>query len=181
MAQKKGYAPGYIVTLEGDTLRGWVMDRREGSFQALYDKIRFIKEGKKRRKKYAPWQIAGYRFNDVVFESVFLQEEMVRFVNRYYVNRPGEQIFLKLIKRNELLTLYEREFIFDDGDFIDSFPLLYKNGSDEMVRATQGLLGLKKKRLAEYFSDCSPLINKINAGEIKTVDGIYQYYSDQCN
>jgi hypothetical protein len=41
-----------------------------------------------------------------------------------------------------------------------------------MVRVTQGVLGLKRKNLSEYFSKCSELSESIENKEIKTAEDI---------
>ena len=45
------------------------------------------------------------------------------------------------------------------------------------VRVTQGILGLKKKRLTEYFRDCPELIYKIENGELKDPVEIANFYN----
>jgi hypothetical protein len=36
-----------------------------------------------------------------------------------------------------------------------------------MVRVTQGIFGLKKNLLVEYFNDCPALVKKIRSGDFK--------------
>ena len=38
---QKDYQKGYIVSNEGDTIQGFVKDRKEGAFGKLYKKIYF--------------------------------------------------------------------------------------------------------------------------------------------
>lgn len=180
LSQKKGFNKGYIVNLEGDTITGWVQDRNPGIISDIYEKIRFIKKGKKKKRKYSPNQIQGYGYNGMSFESIGLEVQMVRLVSKYYVHPDNEKMFLKLINKNDILTLYEEEYIYEQGESIDSYPLLYKNGSKQMVRVTQGVFGLKKKRLAEYFNDCSNLINAINMEQVTSERGVFDYYSNNC-
>jgi hypothetical protein len=182
IAQKKGYEKGYIINQKSDTVQGWVQDRDLGMFEQLYSQIRFVPEGKRRRKKYSPNDILGYGYGykGTVFESVPLNEELTFFVNRYYLNSNSPKVFLRLIQRNEYLTYYEKEFLDEDNDMIESFPLFYKSGSDQMVRVSQGLFGLKRKRLKEYFQDCPTLITAIETKTITTVQPLYNFYSEQC-
>ena len=51
-AQHKGYYEGYVITWEGDTLKGLVKDRSPGTFVSLYSKIRFKPEQSIFKKKY---------------------------------------------------------------------------------------------------------------------------------
>jgi hypothetical protein len=180
MAQKKGYEKGYIVKQNNDTIQGWIQDRDLGMFEQLYSRIRFVPTGKIWRKKYRPNEILGFGYGSTVFESVPLREEMIFFVNRYYLSSYSRKVFLRLIQRNEYLTHYEKEFLDEDNEMIESFPLFYKNGSDQMVRVTQGILGLKRKRLKEYFQDCPALITAIETKRITSIQQLFDFYSGQC-
>jgi hypothetical protein len=178
--QKRGYHDGYLVTIKMDTIKGWVSDRDIGSFQELYRRIRFVEEGKKRKRKYRPDQLIAYGYGAHSFESVPLAIETHRLVQKYYVRYDNPMIFLKLVRRNEYLTHYEMEFQSDDDNYIDSFPLFYMTNSNEMVRVTQGLLGLKRKRLSEYFNNCQALSTAIQSREINQIDEVYDFYSLNC-
>lgn len=46
-AQKKSYSRGWIITLEGDTLEGWMKYRSTGTFPERYSPIRFKGDSKK--------------------------------------------------------------------------------------------------------------------------------------
>jgi hypothetical protein len=178
-AQKKGYEKGYLISLEKDTLQGWVQDRDNGTFEDLYERIRFIPEGKRWKKKYGPNDIIGYGYGSNVFEAVPLKEEMLLFVNMYYTKGNYTKVFLKRIQQNAHLTHYEKEFVFEDNDVITSFSLFHKTNADQMVRVTQGILGLKKKRLKEYFHNCPNLLSAIDSRGLTTVQEVYDYYSKQ--
>lgn len=178
--QKKDYFEGYIITQNSDTIRGLVSDRDSGPYQELYSKIRFIEDGTRKRKKYSPDQILGYGYDNSHFISIGLKEEFILFVNKYFVGSNYPKVFLKLIETNSHLTYYRKEFIHDDNQFLDDFPLFHINGSSQMVRVTQGLLGLKRKRLSEYFNDCPELVEKINQLEINTTNEVYDFYITSC-
>ena len=45
---------------------------------------------------------------------------------------------------------------------------------------TQGVLGLKRKRLIEYFGDCPELITAIEAKELKEILDVYYFYLENC-
>ena len=179
-AQKKSYSRGWIITLEGDTLEGWVKDRSAGTFPELYSRIRFKAESSLFRKKYSPDQILEYAYDGQSFESVPLWEETSFFKFRYYVNEGPDRVFLKVIHKNEALTYYHWEYIDDDNGYQDYIPLFYRNGSGEMVRVTQGVLRLKTKRLIEYFGDCPELITAIEAKELKEILDVYYFYLENC-
>lgn len=175
-AQKKGYLPGHIITLEGDTLTGLVRDRSSGAFTELYPRIRFKAGNAAFRRKYSPYKIQGYTCNDQVYESVALQEESSFFSFRYPVNAGHERVFLRLIARDEPLTYYHWEYVDEDSNYLDYIPLFYLDGSDSMVRVTQGILGLKRKRLVEYFGDCPQLIEAIENKKLSETNEVYDFY-----
>jgi len=178
---KKGFSEGYIITQDGDTLHGIVKDRDSEPFVSIYQKIRFVEKGKRGRKKYRASQIAGYKCGNREYRSVRLRETSEFFKFRYYTDRSGELIFLRLIKDAGDLIYYEYEFMYDDNNFVDSFPLFHIPGSNEMVRVTQGILGLKKKRLSEYFSDCKELVDAVNADKLESADDVFEFYLENCS
>jgi hypothetical protein len=177
-AQKKGYYEGYIITLEGDTLRGFVKDRHPEPFGQLYAKVRFKKKWQK--KKYRPDQIRGYGYNELHFESVAIQEDASFFRFDYKTDPSQKPIFLKVVWRNPDLILYEWEFVHDDNDYLDSFPLFYRPREDRWVRATQGIFGLKRKKLVPFFLDCPQLALGIQNKTINTLKEILEAWEGPC-
>ena len=179
-AQKKGYSHGYIINLEGETVEGWVKDRSSGTFLELYKRIRFKEDGTWGNRKYSPDEILGYGLNDQHFESVPLFEETAFFKFRYYIHEDYERIFLKVISMNADLTYFHWEYIDSESNYLDYTPLFYREGSDEMVRVSQGILGLKRKRLMEYFWDCPELAQAIDKKQLNEVDEVYNFYIERC-
>ena len=173
------YKDGFVVLINSDTLYGQVMDRDESAFGGLLDKIRFRPE-KGRKRKYKPSQILAYNRGDHLFRSIWLSTES-KVLKQYYFNRPGqgEQVFMEVIHEGSI-ELYHWEYTDEDNSTIHFIPLLKKAGSEEMVRATQGILGLKRKRLAEYFLECPALTRKLLTKEITTVEQVINLYEAQC-
>ena len=179
-AQKKGFEPGYIITLERDTLVGLVKDRSSDPFVELYRKIRFKPDGRSSRRKYRPKDILGYGAGERDYESVPLWEESSFFKFRYYLDPNAENVFLMVLKRQGGLTHYRREFVQDDNSYLDFYPLFHREGYREMVRVTQGVLGLKRKRLIAYFSDCDELVRALYNKELKETNEVYYYFLEFC-
>jgi hypothetical protein len=179
-AQKKGFEPGYIITLEGDTLLGQVKDRSSEPYVELYPRIRFRPEGKSSRKKYGPKDILGYGAGGREYVTVPLWEESAFFKFRYYLDPNANKVFLMVVKREGGLSYYRREFIYDDNNYLDFYPLFHREGDREMVRVTQGVLGLKRKRLMEYFSECDELVRALYNKELKEPDDVFNYYLVNC-
>lgn len=179
-AQKKGYSRGYIINNSGETVEGWVKDRSSGMFLELYQRIRFKPDDALVRKKYNPDEILAYGTGDQMYESVPLIEEASFFRFRYYVHENYDRVFLKIISSNDHLTYFHWEYIDDESNYLDYIPLFYKNGTDEMVRVTQGILGLKRNRLMEYFRDCPELVRAIENRNLQEINEVYNYYLDHC-
>lgn len=173
------YKDGYVVLLNGDTLTGKVMDRDESAFGGLLQKIKFRPE-KGWRKKYKPSQISAYKRGDELFRTIWLSNEN-QFFKQYYYSEPGrgEQVFVKVIYSGSL-DLYHREWTDEDNSNIEFLPLIKKPGTTQLVRATQGIFGLKRKRLAEYFFECPALSTAIIGKEIANVEELIQRYEQAC-
>lgn len=170
------YEPGYIVLNSKDTLRGTVKDRNDG---ALFKKIR-LKNERGRVKRYSAEDLLGYKAGIYTYESIWYAEENQFFRFDYY-SRPGydEKIFLKVLAMGPL-RCYAREFIHGDNDYPDQFELFLREGETTMERATQGIFGLKKKRLANYFWDCPTLVEKINNRSLTKPLEVTAYYNAFC-
>lgn len=179
-AQKKGYFGGYIINPEGDTIEGQVKDRSTGTFLDLYTKIRFKQDKVHFKKKYNPDKILGYGLNNQHFESVPLLEESMFLQSRYYVEESSKRVFLRVISKNKNLTYYHWEYVDSESNYLDYTPLFYRSGSDEMVRVTQGIFGLKKNKLIEYFRDCPDLAQAIEKKELSEIAEVYDFYIEHC-
>ena len=179
-AQKKGYSRGYIINSEGDTLEGWVKDRSSGSFIELYKRMRFKPEDAMFKRKYSPAEILGYGANNQHYESVPLLTESIFFKIRYYLHEGKDNLFLRVISSNENLTYYHWEYVDSESNYLDYIPLFHKSGSGEMLRVSQGILGLKRNRLMEYFWDCPELVRALEKKELKEISEVFNFYTEHC-
>jgi hypothetical protein len=179
-AQKNGYSHGYIINSEGETIEGQVKDRSAGTFFELYKRIRFKPDNAAFKRKYSPDEILGYGTNDQHFESVPLYEETAFFKFRYYIDESYDRVFLKVISWDADLSYFHWEYVDGDSNYLDYTPLFYREGSDQMVRVTQGVLGLKRKRLVEYFWDCPDLVQALNKKDLDEIFEVYDFYLERC-
>ncbi len=179
-AQKKGYARGYIINSEGETVEGWVKDRSSGTFIDLYTQIRFKPDNARFKKKYSPAEILGYGVNHQHFESMPLMEESAFFQFRYYLNESKARVFLKVVSRSDDLTYYHWEYVDGESNYLDYTPLFHRIGSEEMVRVTQGIFGLKRDRLIDYFRDCPELVQAIEEKQLKKIHEVFNFYVEKC-
>lgn len=177
---RRGYEPGYIITMQGDTIMGTIKDRSAEPFVELYRRIRFRPEGRRGMEKLGPWEIRGYMASGRLYATVPLREESAFFKFRYYTDYGAPMTFLRVIRRDGPLTYYHQEYTDDDNDFLDFVPLFHLEGEREMVRVTQGVFGLKRKRLMEYFWDCQTLVNAIEAKELNHPDAVFDFILDSC-
>nr|WP_298789865.1 hypothetical protein [uncultured Allomuricauda sp.] len=181
-AQNKSYKKGYIIQHRGDTLMGFVKDRSPEPFVSFYKKIRFKQRSSSRVKKYDADDILGYGYGAANFLSVPFREQRDMWVARYYTDLGAPREFLKVIAQSENLIYYEQLFIDDDNSYLDSVPFFHKPSSNQMVRVTQGILGFKKKRLMEYFSDCPEIISFLNTKNPRNsgILDVYEFYLANC-
>ena len=179
-AQKKGYSQGYIINSEGETIEGWVKDRSTGTFIELYSRIRFKGENRSYNKRYSASEIQGYGYNNQHFESMPLMEESQFFNFRYYLDDSYDRDFLKVMAWTDDLTYYHWEYIDSESNYVDYIPLFHRPGSSEMVRVTQGILGLKRKKLMEYFRDCPSLVHALEQKQLSQIDQVFDFYTQRC-
>lgn len=174
---QRGFKQGYIVTHKQDTLSGLIKDRKDGAFASLYKKVRYKDQKRQLVRKYSPMQILAYHIDGDTFESLWFERSRNLLKENFYSRSgAGKKVFMK-VDHKDYLSLYHLEFLDQDSKTIDYIPLFKREDEDYFVRATQGILGLKKKRLAEYFSDCRELAAQIESGNIKSLHEILIYYN----
>lgn len=137
-----------------------VSDRKTGSFGKIYEKIRF--KGNRKKKRFPPKQIKAYKIGDTSYRSIFLD---------------GKQTFLK-VESEGYVNYYTYELQEQGEQLVLEIDYLQKENSDLLVRATQGLFGLKRKRLAQFFGDCPILVQKIQNKEFRYVFEVVDFYNN---
>lgn len=178
-AQTTDFEDGFVILKSGDTLFGEVKDRSEEPFGKLYKKIRLKRDVKLFHKRFSPSDIKGYKKGGEVFESLWLKETAEFFKFRYYTQEGmGEEVFLKVILSGEL-TYYHWEWRDPESGYYLYIPFFKKKGSRELVRVTQGLLGLRRKAVAKYLSDKPELAKRIRSGEKLSAYEITKLYNQE--
>jgi hypothetical protein len=182
LGQSDFFQPGFLVLATGDTLKGDVMDRRE-TFTGIeiLGKIR-LKTPKGKVKRYSRSVLNAYRSGEYVYKKFRIEPvRQVQFLTNYYQVVPfgGEVAFLREVKVGTL-SMYEYEWTDDMGSEVERFPLFIKKNENLMVRATQGIFGLKRKILIDYFSDCPDLAIALADGRFSLPQEIVMYYNHQC-
>lgn len=176
---QQDYVQGYIVLESNDTIFGGVKHRRQTfTGNQRLRKIRIRRENGK-RGKYTRRQLTGYTIGGQIYRKFYLRPaDIIPVLPAYYEIVPyaGEPHFLRLVTDGPL-ELYELEWTDDMSNEVDSFPLLRKKGEPYMIRATQGILGFKKKALSDYFKDCPLLVKKLANDEFTFAYQLVDFYN----
>jgi hypothetical protein len=172
----------YIVLNVGDTLYGKVQYIDETSVRyEFYKKVRLTTvDGK--RKKYNKSKISAFRVNGFNYESFWLSQSSKKIIlvnPQYDIDSKGEQYFLKVLSKGKLAH-YELEWFDQENTGLLSMTLLKKEKDPFFIRADQGLLGLKRKALQDYFLDCPQLSEKINQKQLNEISQIVDFYNSNC-
>lgn len=166
------------MALNGDTIQGLVKDRKEGMFPKLYEKIRFKQSGKKVTRKYHASEIKAYSVNGQLYESANESALEDGLLGRLQPeNTQGNSIFLKVITKGPA-SHYQLEWVEQESGVIETINYLKKTSSPIFIRSTQGIFGLKKRRVTEYFNDCPILQSKIESKELVTSQEVVNFYND---
>lgn len=173
----------YLVLNSGDTLYGNVkhIDERGVSLE-FYKKIRFKSEDGK-KKKYKREKVIAFKADNINYEGFWLNQTSsgIMLLNpRYDIDsRNGELYFLKVVSKGKL-SHYELEWFEQGESTLWGMDLLKKEEDSYFIRATQGLLGLKRKTLANFFLDCPRLAEKIKQKQFKNISQIIGFYHSDC-
>lgn len=176
-------SPDYLVLNTGDTLYGTVKYLDEsGVNTTFYKKIRLINNQGK-QKKYKREEVSVFRMNNDNYEGFWLRKSSQGpgLLNEQYsiVQKEGEMYFLKVLSKDKL-SHYQFEW-WEQGEASSMWmDLIIKEGEQTFIRATQGVLGLKKKALTNYFMDCPSLQEQINKKNLKKVSEVVLFYNTNC-
>jgi hypothetical protein len=175
-AQSGGFAPGFIVKNNGDTLRGAIIDRSTPPYEKKYKKIRSKGSGIV-SGRYSARKIEKYCIGGDCYQSLWMYSQQ-KFVKETHISQhgKGDKVFMKVVVDGYLSLLYY-EFNDAESHKIDYIPFFKRKDEAELIRVTQGIFGLKKQLLSRYFADCPDLVVKIEKGEIKSPGEIAEYYN----
>ena len=176
---QRHYQPGYVVLQQGDTLYGKIKDRRPEPFGKIYESIRF-RNGGLFAKRYGPQDLQWYKAGERLYESCWLSYDISLFSTRMIsIPGRGQKEFMRVLVKGPL-TYYSLETTQDDSGYYNDIPYLKREDKSEFVRATQGIFGLRRKLLAEYFNDCEKLQEALHNNDVSTVFEIVNFYQQHC-
>ncbi len=174
---KKGYKSGYIIRNEQDTLYGYLKDRTSPPFIKIYKNVRMKSYERGVTGGYSPYEISGYCLSGECYTSMWYNEESFFFNTSFYsLEGEGEKVFMKVIV-DDYLSLFHKEYTDEDNGYVNYISFFKREDEYEFQRASQGILGLKKKQLTLYFKDCPLLIEKMNKNEFTTPHELVNYYN----
>lgn len=173
----------YLVLNNGDTLYGRVKHvNQKGVNNKYYKKIRLTNTNGN-QKKYNRTDVSAFRVNIINYEGFWLNQssEKIVFNNpRYDINsQKGEKYFLRVISKGKL-SHYHLEWWEQGESGLMWMDLLKKEEDSFFIRATQGLFGLKKKVLINYFQNCPKLKEQIEQKQLKNIEQVVTFYKNYC-
>lgn len=174
--QQFNYKQGSLTLKNGTILHGEVANIKHGFRDELLDRVRIKSSGKGLAKKYHPSKILGYSMGDRQFVSWRVKRNNTLLKEMYNLHTGNEYKIFELQKEGHV-SIY-LEYFHDEDLHIRSVPYFLKKDELLMVRATQGLFGLKQKLLSDYFVDCPPLIELIDEKKITTPEEAATFYNN---
>lgn len=172
---QKGFSNGYIITNENDTLFGKIKDRKHGTFETIYKKVRWKgDDGKK--FKFDAYDVNGYNVDGAEYVSMWFTETTI-FLSFSSFSNPneGKKIFF-LRAYSGYLSYYFIEYV-EDGR-IEKRGYFKRADENELVFVRTGLFGINKKRLISYFNDCEELQSMIESKKITNPYEILEFYNN---
>jgi hypothetical protein len=170
------YKQGSVSLKNGTILHGEVANIKHGFRDELLNRVKIRLSGKGLVKKYHPRKISGYSMGDRQFVSWRVKRNNALFKEIYTIHAGNEYKIFELQKEGHL-SIYLDYFV-DEDLHIRSAPFFLKKDEFLLVRATQGLFGLKQKLLSDYFADCPPLITLIKEKKVSTPEEVAIFYNN---
>ena len=173
--QRYNYAEGSVTLKNGKVIAGDVANVKHGFRDQFLESVRVKPGGKGPAKKYKPHKISGYTMGERQFVSWRVKRNNALFKEMYAID-AGRNYKIFEIQLAGQLSIYLDYFVDDDLQ-IHTAPFFLKENDFVMVRATQGMFGLKRQLLSAYFQDCPPLVKLIQEKRINTVEEVARYYN----
>ena len=173
----------YLVLCSGDTLRGQVdFLASAGSDEVYLKKIKLTNtEGRKRYK----WQeVSAIRIGNATYLAFNLRRESSLpnpFREVYHIDPEAKQRYFLRVESQGQLNHYTLSWKEQGESTLMQMDLFQKEGDDHFVRATQGILGLKRKALANYLADCPQLIRLLQEKQLNQAQDVVTFFNNQCN
>ncbi|ADR21509.1 hypothetical protein MATR_08620 [Marivirga tractuosa] len=174
------YQNGYVVTNQKDTIYGQLRDRSPEPFGKIFKKVR-MKGFWIFETRFGPDDLKSYKIGNDIYQSIWY-DSYSKLFSIFHVSIPGqgEKVFMRLAVGGEV-NLYWDEYRDADSGYEMEIPFFKRAESQELIRVTQGILGLKQKHLANLFADCPSLVNLMKKGFFDTPEEMANYFNEKCN
>ncbi|SIT02597.1 hypothetical protein [Belliella pelovolcani] len=173
--QGYNYTEGTVTLKNGKVISGEVANVKHGFRDQFLESVRVKPSGKGPVKKYKPHKISGYTMGERQFVSWRVKRNNALLKEMYAID-AGRNYKIFEVQLAGQLSIYLDYFVDDDLQ-IHTAPFFLKENDLVMVRATQGMFGLKRQLLSTYFFDCPPLVKLIQEKRINTVEEVARYYN----
>lgn len=178
----------YVALIDGDTLYGKVDYFKKNNQYGgpTFNRKLWLKQtnGKKRRFKYR--DVAAFKLDNDVYKGYLLTKKTKllnfssKLTSRYILDKDGDIYFLREQHKGKL-SYYCLDFYDEDNNNLWTARLIKKEEDNFFIRADGGpFLGLKRKALINYFSDCPDIQKKIEQEHFKYTFQIVDYYNENC-
>jgi len=171
------YQVGSVTLRNGNVITGSVADRKEGFRTELLNAVKIKIEGKRFTRKYKPREVSQYTIGNQTFVSIPVEKASSLFKTETVVSISGEYTFYGLVISGEL-SLLEYSFWDSDGGTLVSIPYLKKENDPRLIRATQGVFGLKRKNVSSFLQECQALVELIDSKRINTPFEVVNFYNE---
>jgi hypothetical protein len=174
---QRGFEPGYIVLHRGDTLSGLVKDRSREHL--VTGKRIYLRHTNGKRARFKLGMVKSYKIGTRDYQVVRLYRKNALPLQEYYwLNHPQAKFMaLQVAYTSPQFTHFWLEQTDFDSRTIDYVDLVWLHQERYMIRATQGLLGLKKNALRDYFSHYPEVTDGISSGQIKRMRDLYPFFT----
>jgi hypothetical protein len=173
------YQNGFVVTNQNDTIYGQLRDRSAEPFGKIFTKVR-MKGFWIFERRFGPKDLNSYMIGNDIYESIWYDSYSELF-SIFHISTvgKGKKVFMRLAIDGKV-KLYWDEYRDPDSGYELEIPFFKKENSTEMIRVTQGILGFKEKYLANLFSDCPLLVNKMKDNFFESPEQMAVFYNLNC-
>ena len=187
---QQNYIPGYIINIDGDTLKGYINYQNWGSNPK---KVYFKKEIKDKAIKYVPATIEAFATEDDIYISAIIDRSLsskrVNKLDDYdKLNLLTDTLFLQAVMLGPKSLYYHKShegienFYIKDGENI---TLLEYKKYIKTIDQKEIITEVKTYilQLKEYFKDCESIQGSLISLEYgrKQMENIFSTYYEKCS
>ncbi len=184
---QKNYLPGSIISLNGDTLKGFIDYR---NWEKNPDNIHFSKSAEGEAEIFTPIEISEFIVLDEIYVGAIVKAEVSPFVTNDLQYDPEFQfetdtIFLQTIFRGAKSLYYYKNRVGNENFYFEHnneiIHLDYKRYLKEQVN--ENVIAENKRyigQLAVYLGDCPSIQSKLKNTKYnkESLEKLYLYYYD---